>query len=473
MPNLRPYQREIVGHILDTPRCGVWAGMGVGKTLSTLTALDTLTLAYEGPALVIAPLRVATSTWPAEIAKWAHLAHLRAVPIVGTPAQRTAALRAILTAPRAVRNATIATINYEGLEWIMKALRGHPWPFRLVVADESTRLKGFRTRQGGVRARALSKVAPHIERFVELTGTPAPNGLQDLWGQAWFLDYGERLGKTFTAFEQRWFRPLQVGQTAHAKKLLPLPGAQQQIEDALSDICRSWRAEDYFPLETTVETTIRVTLPPAARRAYDALARDLRADLAAGRVSAPSAAARTLKLHQAAQGAVYPDATPDDPSAQHPASGALHLHDAKLDALRSIVEEAAGEPLLVAYQFRHDAERIRKAFPQARMLDADPQTIAAWNRGDIPMLLAHPRSAGHGLNLQDGGRRLVMFAQTWALEERLQIVERIGPTRQAQSGHPRAVFIHHIIADGTLDDAMMQRMDSKRSVIDTLMEAMK
>ena len=465
VPNLRSYQREIVGHILSTPRCGIWAGMGLGKTVTTLTALDSLSLAYDSPALVLAPLRVASSTWPTEAGKWPHLANMRVLPLTGSPADRRRNLKDAMQNPRG----TVCAMNYENLEWLIEATNnGAAWPFRIVVADESTRLKGFRLRQGTRRAYALAKVAfRRVERFVELTGTPAPNGLIDLWGQAWFLDAGLRLGNSFGAFERRWFRTVQVGQTAHARKLVPHDFAQAQIEAALSDICRSWRAEDYFDLQAPIETQTRVTLPHAARRAYDAISRDLVADLRAGRVTAVSAAARTLKLHQLANGAVYTDG-PD--GAQGPAE---HVHDAKLDAMRSIVEEAAGEPLLVAYQYRHDADRLLRAFPKAQVLDRRPSTIARWNAGDIPMLLAHPASAGHGLNLQDGGRRLVMFSQTWNLEERLQIIERLGPTRQAQSGHPRTVFIHNIIAEGTIDELMLRRIESKKDVLETLMENLK
>lgn len=452
---LRDYQHLIVDHIIDNPRAGVWCGMGLGKSLSTLTALTHLELVEDVyPVLVIAPLRVAQSTWPDEVAKWAHLSHLRTSAIVGSTDQRRAALR---------RKAEIYTTNYENLPWLIETL-GESWPFRRVVVDESTKLKGFRLRQGSKRAQALARVAhTKVDTLVELTGTPSPNGLVDLWGQAWFLDKGERLGRTFDAFRQRWFQTIQVGADRHAVQLKPLPYAQSQIEDKLRDICLSLDARDWFDLADPIVNVIRVELPPRARSLYEDMEKEMFLQIGDSEVEAFSAAAKTMKCLQLASGAIYTD----------DAGGWLEVHDAKIQALEEIVEEAAGMPVLVAYHFKSDLERLLAAFPKGRHLDQDPQTIRDWNAGKVPLLFAHPASAGHGLNLQDGGNILVFFSHNWNLEEFQQIVERIGPTRQAQAGHDRPVFIHHIVAADTVDEIVMARRESKAEVQALLLEAMK
>lgn len=452
----RDYQHAIIDHIATHERCNVWAGMGTGKTVSALTALDALTLVDDPfPALVLAPLRVARSTWPGEIDKWAHLQGLRAVSAAGGREPMREALR---------QPADIVTLNYDNAAALVEHL-GDRWAFRTVIADESTRLKSFRLRQGGVRAQALGKVAhKRVRRWVNLTGTPAPNGLRDLWGQAWFLDAGRRLGRTFSAFETRWFASKQVGNSPHARQLTPLPHAQAEIEERLRDLTITVRATDFLELPPLVENTIEVDLPPTARRHYRELEREMFTVLAGGtEVEVFNAAAKTMKCLQAANGAVYVD---DQGSWKE-------LHDAKLEALGSVIEEAAGAPVLVAYHFKSDLARLQRAFPQARTLDADPRTIEAWNLGRIPLLLAHPASAGHGLNLQDGGNTIVFFSLNWNLEEHEQIIERIGPTRQAQAGHNRPVYVHRIVARGTVDELVLQRLQSKASVQQVLLEAMK
>lgn len=451
----RLYQNDIIEFELDTPRCAVYAGMGLGKTVSTLTALDILELTEPGPALVLAPLRVAQSTWPDEARKWNHLRNVEVSAIVGTLDERRAALR---------KPATIYTTNYEQVPWLVEHF-GDKWPFRKVVADESTKLKSFRLRQGSVRARALAKVAHcKVDRFIELTGTPSPNGLADLWGQAWFLDAGVRLGRSFEAFKARWFQSIQVGSDRHAVRLDPLPFAQEQIEDRLRDLCLSLDARDYFDIAEPIVNTIRVELPAKARQLYRDMEREMFLSLESGtEVEAFNAASKTMKCLQLANGAIYTDE----------AGTFTEIHDAKLQALEEIVEEAAGMPVLVAYHFKSDLVRLQRAFPRGRPLDSDPQTIRDWNAGRIPLLFAHPASAGHGLNLQDGGNILAFFGHNWNLEEFQQIIERIGPTRQAQAGHKRPVFIHHIVAADTVDELVMARRESKREVQDLLLEAMK
>lgn len=451
----REYQHAIIDHVLDVKRCGVWAGMGMGKTCATLTALDILAMTDDGPSLVLAPLRVAASTWPDEAVKWDHLRNVEVSAVVGTPEERRAALK---------RPANVFTTNYDNLPWLVEHF-GSKWPFRKVVADESTRLKSFRTRQGGKRAHELGRVAHTlVDRFVELTGTPSPNGLKDLWGQAWFLDRGERLGRSFEAFKSRWFQSVQKGSDRFAVELVPLPFAQEQIQDRLRDLCLSLDARDYFDIREPIVHTIRVDLPAKARRLYRDMEREMFLALECGtEVEAFNAASKTMKCLQLANGAIYTD---EDGSW-------AEVHDAKLQALEDVIEEAAGMPVLVAYHFKSDLARLQRAFPKGRHLDKNPQTIRDWNAGKIPVLFAHPASAGHGLNLQDGGNILAFFGHNWNLEEYLQIVERIGPTRQAQAGHDRPVFIYNIVANDTIDELVIARRESKREVQDLLLEAMK
>ncbi len=442
-----PYQQEARAHLYKVRRSALWMPMGGGKTVTTLTALDNLSLLEDVfPALVLAPLRVARSTWPEEVAKWPHLKHLRVSVITGTPKQRERAL---------AKDADIYCTNYDNLVWLRKEL-GDAWPFKTVVADEFTRLKSFRLRQGGSRARALGQVAhTHVSRFIGLTGTPAPNGVKDLWGQIWFLDEGQRLGRTFSAFEQRWFRKGYDGYS-----LVPYDHTQAEVEERLKDICLTVTGLD---VDEPIVNPLYVDLPPSARKVYDAMEVEMFAVLNEEGVEAANAAVRTQKCLQLANGALYIDENGNWEEA----------HAAKLDALESIVEEANGASVLVAYNFKHDLQRLQARFRQGRVLDADPDTIKQWNAGRIPLLFAHPASAGHGLNLADGGNILAFFGVNWSLEEHMQIIERIGPMRQKQAGHDRPVFIYPILARNTVDDLVMERLSSKRSVQDVLLEAMK
>jgi SNF2 family DNA or RNA helicase len=441
------YQQEAMAHLYNVRRSALWMPMGGGKTVSTLTALDNLSLVEDVfPALVLAPLRVARSTWPDEVAKWPHLSHLRVSVVTGTPKQRQAALDV---------PADIYTTNYDNLVWLREAL-GDAWPFRTVVADEFTRLKSFRIRQGGSRARALGQVAhAHVTRFIGLTGTPAPNGVKDLWGQIWFLDKGERLGRTFSAFVSRWFFKGRDGFS-----LIPYEHAQREVEERLRDICLTVRG---LPVDEPINSPIYIDLPPAARRAYDEMEEEMYTILNREGVEAANAAVRTQKCLQLANGAMYTDEY----------GSWQAVHDAKLDALESVIEEANGAPVLVAYNFKHDLERLRGRFRQGRVLDADPQTIRDWNAGRISILFAHPASAGHGLNLADGGNILAFYGVNWNLEEHMQIIERIGPMRQKQAGYDRPVFIYPILARHTVDDLVMDRLSSKKSIQEILLEAMK
>lgn len=453
----RKYQSVIIDRIITQARTAIFAGMGMGKTSSTLFAIEYLqTVEGMGPVLILAPLRVAASTWPQEARKWDNLT-LDVLPIVGDAKAR---LRAIQTPSRAY------SINYENIPWLIEALDGE-WPFAMIVADESTRLKSFRLGGKTVRARALSHVAFRSKRFVELTGTPAPNGLLDLWGQMYFLDRGERLGRSFGAYTGHYFRPIRVGRSPFAVQYEPMEWAQDAIQEKLADVSLSLDAADYFPIEKPICAQIPVELPPSARAAYNKMQKDFFVELEGKEIEAVNAAALSAKCLQAASGVMYHAATIDD------ACPWVELHDAKIEALKSIIAEANGAPVLVAYHWKADAARIRSAIPEAKILDKNPETIMKWNAGKIPVLLAHPASAGHGLNLQDGGNILVFFSLWWNLEYYQQIIERIGPTRQLQAGHPRPVFIYHIIAQNTLDETVLQRMETKREIQDLLLERMK
>ena len=451
---LRPYQQLIIQHILEKERCNAFVPMGLGKTISTLKALEANALADDSPVLVLAPLRVAQSTWPDEVKKWK--LDLPITPIVGTAEQRALALR---------NDSLIFTTNYENLPWLIDWFKYNPrpWPFKTIVADEVTKLKGFRTRQGTKRAKALAEVAhKKVDRWIGLTGTPAPNGLKDLWGPMWFVDGGQRLGKSFSAFSERWFRKSYDGYGME-----PVAHAQAEIQSLISDVCLSLDARDYFDLKEPITNVIEVQLPAKAMRQYRDMEKkmflELEGHLGPTEIEALNAASKTQKCLQLANGAIYTD------DAKHWSE----VHDAKIQALDDIIEEAGGAPILVAYHFKHDLARLKSAFPRGRVLDADPETIRSWNAGKIPILFAHPASAGHGLNLQDGGNILVFFSVNWNLEEHQQIIERIGPTRQAQAGHDRPVFLHYILAHDTVDLDVMERLETKASVQDILMKAMK
>lgn len=449
--NLRPYQEDIVDFVIANPRSNLFSPMGSGKSLAVLTAINTLSVLEDiFPVLVVAPLRVARATWPDEIAKWPHLKHLTVSVITGNVQQRWKALDT---------DADIVCINYDNLEWLATAC-GDRWPFKMIVADEATRLKGFRTRQGTKRAKALARYAHATPRYVGLTGTPAANGVQDLWALTWFVDKGQRLGLTFKAFTDRWFQ--SIATTAGFTIIKPLAHAQREIEDKLKDVCLSIDLSKFLDVREPVINNINVDLPKAAQKIYRDMEREMFAELRKDKdLTAFNAAAKTMKLLQIANGAAYYDET-----------GAWEeIHQAKLDALESIIEEANGAPVLVAYHFKSDLARLQKRFRSGRVLDADPKTIRDWNAGKIPVLFAHPASAGHGLNLQDGGNILAFFSLNWNLEERLQIIERIGPARQAQAGHDRPVFIHNILAKGTIDELVLARVEGKREIVDLIMEA--
>lgn len=452
----RSYQKLIVDNILYNKRTAVFAGMGLGKTASTLEAIRQIKAVRPSlTVLIIAPLRVAQSTWPDEVRKWDSFKDLRVSVICGSAKARRDALLA---------DADIYTINYENIPWLVEELKGD-WFFDLIVADESTRLKGLRARQGTQRAKALAKVAFKSEGFVELTGTPAPNGLLDLWGQMWFLDKGARLGKSFSAFQKEFFYPISRGGGATRWVEWKLQeGSDKRIKRRIEDVSITVNPGDYFDVAKNIFNDIVVELPREVMRQYRKFARELYLELEGGEeITAANAAVKTGRLLQMASGAVYvEDGEGSD--------AYTVIHRAKIEALASVIEEANGAPVLCAYSYRHEVDRILKAFPFARVLDKSPQTIRDWNEGKIPLLLAHPASCGHGLNLQDGGNILVFFSCTWSLELHDQIVERIGAVRQAQAGHDRPTFVHYLIAKGTLDEAVKERLSTKRDILDVLLD---
>ena len=466
----RPYQYMIADEIVRTSKVAIWSFMGSGKTAATLTAIDRLMLAgtETKPVLVVAPLRVARDVWSGEIHEWPHLQHLRVAPIIGSKQQRLDTLR---------RTADIYTINFENLTWLIKSW-GANWPYGMIVIDESTKIKSLRANirtnadgtswvqgQGGERAKALLKATfeHKTSRFVELTGTPSPNGYQDLWGQYFFLDHGKRLGRVFEGFKQRWFKSSFDG---HGME--PLEHAPDQIKVAVQDITMSLKSSDWFDLKEVIVREIKIELPPEARRQYKEMEKQLFTEIQGHPVEAFNAGARTMKCLQMASGACYTG----DPAAPGPRKWAVS-HEEKLDALEDIVEETAGACLLVQYAFKSDLERILKRFPKAVHFSQEKGIMERWNKGQIPMLVAHAASVGHGLSLQHGGSILVRFSSDWNGEQFDQMLERIGPVRQAQSGYERNVFEYRIIARGTVDEDVYESHATKRSVQDSLILGMR
>lgn len=453
----RPCQHPMIDHIIRVPRCAVWAGMGLGKSSAVLDALETLNLVEDiYPALIIAPLRVARSTWVNEIKKWYEFQHLRISPIVGSQEERLAAIH---------KGADIYTVNFENLPWLVKYLTN--WPFVTCVIDEATKLSGFRLRQGTKRARSLSSVAHQMHRFIELTGTPAAKGFQALWGPSWFLDKGARLGRTFTAFVQRWFR---IGFDGYTMEMLP--GAQDEMQNRLKDICLSVDAADYFDLQKPIVNIVYVDLDAEASRMYKEMEKKMYTEIDGHGIEAFNAATRTGKCLQLANGAAYLDPEVADDRAPKAKDWKV-VHDEKIEALESIIEEANGMPVLVAYNFKSDLARLKKAFPKGRHIytEKDEDDFRA---GKIQIAFAHPASLGHGVDgFQYVTNIVVFFGLTWSLENHEQFIERVGPVRQMQAGFRRNVFVYLIVARGTVDEDVIIRQETKRSLQDILLESMK
>lgn len=444
-------QKVAYPFLIDNPRCALFADMGLGKTSIALVVQDALRLAglVRKPTLVLGPMRVCRDTWPNEVAKWDVTADTRISAIVGSKDNRLAALK---------RDAEVYTCNYEHLPWLVEHFL-EKWPFGTVIADESTKLKNFRMKgQGGARATAIARVAHTLtKRWINLTGTPSPNGLKDLWGQMWYVDRGERLGRTYTAFKERWFRPSWTGHGIE-----PMPFSQQQIQEKIADICLTLDAKDYFPIKEPHTTPIRVTLPPAALKAYKRLEDTMYTELLSGTaIEVFNAGSLANKCMQFANGAAY---------TKIPAWEVVH--NAKIEALESIGNEMT-MPILVAYEFRSDLARLKAAFPTGVEL-ATERGLAAFKGGHAPFGFAHPGSMGHGIDgLQYTTHVMARFGHGWDMESRMQMAGRIGPVRQFQAGFNRVVELYDIIADDTIDDIIIARHVTKRAVQDLLLDACK
>lgn len=438
------YQERATQFILDKHKCALWLDMGLGKTAATLKAVHVLINSIEvKQILIVAPLRVAHNTWPDEIKKWDDFNDLNYCVVSGRPKRREAQTQ---------QRFDIHIINYDLLHWLVEtSKRLKRWPWDMIVLDESSQVKNPNTR----RTRAIRKVLKYIDRVVELTGTPSPNGLKDLWSQIYLLDQGLRLGKTQTAFRDRWFHYDPIRFTMTPRKF-----AQQQIQDQVKDITVSMQAKDYLELPPVISNVVPIKLDEQHMSVYQQLEKEMFITLTETdtEVEVFNAAALTNKCLQFSNGAVYTD---DEGTWEE-------IHKQKLRALEDIVEEATGAPVLVCYQYKSDAARILGHFDKARIMDKDPETVHAWNRGEIPILIIHPASAGHGLNLQGGGNILVWFGMTWNLEHYQQANARLY-----RQGQDKPVFIHHLVTQDTLDETVLTRLEGKRSVQDLLLEAMK
>ena len=437
------YQKYVTDFILNHPVAAVFLDMGLGKTAITLSAIFDLCLdSFEvRKVLVIAPLRVARDTWPDEIRKWDHLRGLTYSVAVGTEAERKAAL---------MQKVSVYLINRENIQWLIEE-SGLPFDYDMVVIDELSSFKSYQAK----RFRSLLKVRPTVERIVGLTGTPSSNGLMDLWAEFRILDLGKRLGRFITHYRNAYFVPdKRNGQVVFSYK--PREGAEEEIYTAISDITISMKAVDHLKMPECVMNEVKVTLSEKERKTYDTMKADLVVSLGDEQIDAGNAAALANKLSQMANGAVYGEDKRVFP-----------IHERKLDALEDLIEAANGKPVLVAYWFKHDLERIQKRF-KAREIKTS-RDIADWNSGRIPVAVIHPASAGHGLNLQAGGSTLIWFGLTWSLELYQQTNARLW--RQGQKSE--TVVIHHIIAENTIDERIMNALRKKDKMQSALIDAVK
>ncbi len=439
--NPHNYQQFATDFILEHPVSCLMLDMGLGKTIITLTALWQLTLdSFEvSRVLVIAPKRVAADTWPKELTKWEHLKGLDASLVMGTQAEREAALR---------RQTFLYIINRENVSWLVE---NHRWDFDMVVIDE---LSSFKSNQAQ-RFKAMKKVRPLVSRIVGLTGTPAPNSLLDLWPQMYLMDMGQRLGRFIGGFRERFFTPDKRNrEIIYSYK--PREGAEEAIYSLISDICISMKAVDYLDMPELIMNRVEVSMDSREQKIYDDFQRDMVVNLHGEELDAVNAAVLSGKLLQMANGAVYGE--------NHKV---LRIHDRKLDALEDLVEAANGKPLLVAYWYEHDLQRIKARFKTARCIDTT-KDIDDWNAGRIPLALIHPASAGHGLNLQDGGCTIVWFGLTWSLELYQQLNARLW-----RQGQKHTVVIHHIVTKGTHDEDVLQALECKDTRQTALIDAVR
>jgi Superfamily II DNA/RNA helicases, SNF2 family len=436
------YQEYATNFILSHPIAAILLEMGLGKSVITLTAIFDLTLDsfLIRKVLVIAPLRVARDTWPAEIEKWDHLYGLTYSVAIGNEAQRKAAL---------LQRAQVYLINRENVDWLIND-SGIPFDYDMVVIDELSSFKSHTSK----RFRALRKVRPNVKRIVGLTGTPSSNGLMDLWAEIGILDMGQRLGRYISHFRNAYFVPDKRNQQI-IFTYKPKPGAEEAIYRLISDITISMKNTDYLKLPDLVINEIPVLLSEDERQQYEIMRSEMVLSIKGKEIDAVNAAALSNKLLQMANGAVY-DGN----------GGVIRIHDRKLDALEDIIEAANGKPVLIAYWYKHDLERIKERFPAIQLDNAE--SIKRWNDGEIPVAVIHPASAGHGLNLQAGGSCLVWFGLTWSLELYQQTNARLW-----RQGQKDTVIIHHIVAKNTIDEQVMKALKRKDKTQTALIDAVK
>ena len=440
------YQQFSINHVLENNSAGLFLDMGMGKTVSTLTAIDDLLVLDEiSKVLVIAPKRVAEDTWSTEVEKWDHLKDLRVSKILGTAKQRIEAVK---------EDADIYVISRDNVAWLVDNYFSD-WKWDMCVIDELSSFKSSRAK----RFKALRKVRPFFKRIVGLTGTPAPNGLIDLWPQMYLLDGGDRLGKTITGYRERYFKPGQRNGYVVYNWCLK-EGSEEQIQQKISDICISMKAKDYLTLPDRIDNRIEIKLTPKAEQTYKALEKDLFMELNGQDITATNAAVLTNKLLQIANGAIYSES-----------KEVVEIHNEKIDRLEEIIDTANGKPVLVFYNFKHDYKRIAEMLDKNKINYQSLETsedIAKWNNGEIQVVLLHPASAGHGLNLQYGGNIIVWFGLTWSLELYQQANARLH-----RQGQKETVIIHHLIAKGTVDEDVMEVLEDKESNQDALLESVK
>ncbi|EIE3637748.1 DEAD/DEAH box helicase [Staphylococcus pseudintermedius] len=436
------YQKYSIDKIIENKKYGLFLDMGLGKTVSTLTAFSDLQLLDTNKMLVIAPLNVAKDTWADEIDKWEHLKHLRVSKVLGSPKQRIAALN---------KEADIYVTNKENTKWLCDQYK-KDWPFDMVVIDELSTFKNPSSQ----RFKAIRKKLPLMKRFVGLTGTPSPNSLLDLWAQVYLIDRGERLETSFSRYRERFFKPThQISDHVFNWELRG--GSEEKIYELIEDVCLSMKASDYLDMPERIDTVHSVNLSSKERKLYDELEKHYILESEEdGTIVAQSGASLSQKLLQLSNGAVYTD----DESVRH-------LHDRKLDKLEEIIEESQGQPLLVFYNFKHDKERIMERFDDVLTLDDDGYKDK-WNAGKVKILLAHPASAGHGLNLQQGGHIIVWFGLTWSLELYQQANARLY-----RQGQQHTTIIHHIMTDNTIEQRVYKALQNKELTQDELMKAVK
>lgn len=436
------YQRYATNFIINNPISAVLLEMGLGKSVISLSAINELMLDYfdVSRTLVIAPLRVAISTWPEEIKKWEHLKYLSYSVVTGSEKERLDALK---------KPAHIYIINRENVDWLITK-SGFKWFFDMVVIDELSSFKSYQAK----RFKSLLKVRPKVKRIVGLTGTPSSNGLMDLWAEFRLLDMGERLGRYITHYRQNFFVPDKRNQQM-IFSYKPKDGAEKMIYSLISDITISMKSKDFLKMPECIMNEVVVSLSEKEQKLYDSLKKDMVLSVGDDEIDAINAAALSSKLLQMASGAVYND---DKES--------IHIHDRKLDALEDLIEGANGKPVLVAYWFKHDLERIKERFDVREIKTS--KDITDWNNGKISAAVIHPASAGHGLNLQLGGSTLIWFSLTWSLELYQQTNARLY-----RQGQKDTVVIHHIVSKGTIDEDVMKALNAKEKIQDALIDSVK